>query len=406
MTLSALLTGESSNSAPDGQGEGRAPETATKAVIPPVPDQIRVQEKDVGKYSSAELVQIRDVIRRRRTQVLVSACAVMDSASELLRLRGWDPLMRPFKGENNTVDIRASVLRPTVVRFCFTRGRILQSLDLLAEAKSEFQRSLCLANRWMPAQVELSKCFLALGEYAQARAVLTSAFRAIYPQRKTVVAAEVMGTHPELGMLLSMAEEGEVDLSQTGYGSADQNRVYSLQQDGRLLYQNRAFVHDHNWGHSVEGDLKWREHAMQRKADEQVLQDTVGNFDLLSRMKKEMAKAREILKKHEEAMNHLVDLSFVEMHTSEKRSSFRNDRRSFADLPSTPGGSFAVAANNAVLAVSNIPVASSNRKFSGMGSGRDSEKLKGTSVVGGSASASVSRLSTKSGSPRHSPLTK
>ena len=182
------------------------------------------------------LTKLIEILWKRRTQVLLCANTILESAGELIRVRGWDPLIRPYSGEESSVDATAAGLRPVAVRFFYIRGLALQYMSLYSDAKSEHQRALCIGQRWRPAQIALVKCLIALGDFPRAKVVLTSIMSHETPKiTKKPTGTELVGSHPELGLLLMVVEDGEKSLSNSGYNSPLQQRVFYIHDDGRLL---------------------------------------------------------------------------------------------------------------------------------------------------------------------------
>ena len=56
----------------------------------------------------------------------------------------------------------------------------------------------------------------------------------------------------------------------------------------------------------------------QKKKDTKDVQDAISRYELLSRMKTEVARARQLLANHNEAMANMTALSFIEMNTNRK----------------------------------------------------------------------------------------
>lgn len=174
-----------------------------------------------------------------RRQLLVWAKLSLDAAAEFLAMQGWDPSSPAFKMARRVcLDYKMSHLKSAATRLRFTRGRVLQSLDMYTEAIIEYRSATILGPVFLPAWTELIKTLIAQGNYADAKKVILQVlekdFKIAAADAPDFDILSLFKVSRLYGMLFMLVNVHLSALTETGLKSTTQNRVFQCDDEGLL----------------------------------------------------------------------------------------------------------------------------------------------------------------------------
>ena len=198
---------------------------------------------DEPKISKSDAKRVIDFLWYHRQNLLVLCNAVLDAASELLKMRGWDPTCPRFVPSASaiagTTDIETDspLLRERATRLGEIRARSLQWTMKLSAALAEYFGVIKMCKPIMPKRIkiELIKIYNALGQHLKAKDITTQLILREMPEaseERFPPIYEVVKWNEELGLLYMYADVYLNQLDMTNVRDKQQKISFNPGDDG------------------------------------------------------------------------------------------------------------------------------------------------------------------------------
>ena len=174
--------------------------------------------------------------QHRRLLIIWSNMA-LDSASEMLRMRGWDSTNAETREDGTSEGIYH--LKHHAMNLHFCRGKALKYAELYESALYEYNSltRLCGNSFHRQASIEVIKLHLAKSDYQEAKNHLVDIIEREVPKAERVFPepSDILSNHRDLALLLMYNDAGLDQMKLVGYGAPRQSLVYSIQNNGVLI---------------------------------------------------------------------------------------------------------------------------------------------------------------------------
>lgn len=198
------------------------------------------------KMSKDEARRVVSFLLYHRQNLLVFCNAVLDAASELLKMRGWDPTCPRFVTSASaivgTADIEkdSPLLRERATRLGEIRARSLQWTAKFHAALAEYYGviKMCKPIRPRRIKIELIKIYNALGQHYKANEITTELILREMPEateEKFPPLYDIVKWNEELGLLFMYAQVNLDQLDMANVRSKQQKISFSPGDDGMHL---------------------------------------------------------------------------------------------------------------------------------------------------------------------------